>query len=132
MIRAVICPPIRRHTTQATLHGPGERLPSPTHSRRRPNTTTPSPAWLHSSHFPTLSGGSHLPHGARVLYGALWHPLHQGRPPDDLKVNRDIAKAESQIDNLTLPNKHSIYIMPSGNNAWAPDGPSARDNIKQL
>ncbi|QQP38805.1 Hypothetical protein FKW44_009340 [Caligus rogercresseyi] len=69
MIRAVICPPIRRRplfrgggggstcptsthtetehhfnssrrachedTTQATLHGPGERLPSPTHSRRR-------------------------------------------------------------------------------------------------
>ncbi|QQP50488.1 Hypothetical protein FKW44_007518, partial [Caligus rogercresseyi] len=45
----------------------------------------------------------------------------------DLKVDRDIAKAESQIVNLTLPNKHSIYIMPSGNNAWAPDGPSARD-----
>ncbi|QQP54693.1 Hypothetical protein FKW44_007607 [Caligus rogercresseyi] len=22
--------------------------------------------------------------------------------------------------------------MPSGNNAWAPDGPSARDRLKQL
>ncbi|QQP34664.1 Hypothetical protein FKW44_022627 [Caligus rogercresseyi] len=31
-------------TTQATLHGPGERLPSPTHSRRRTKHHHASPA----------------------------------------------------------------------------------------
>ncbi|QQP40375.1 Hypothetical protein FKW44_014393 [Caligus rogercresseyi] len=36
-------------TTQATLHGPGERLPSPTHSRRDQTPPRPRLHWPHSS-----------------------------------------------------------------------------------
>ncbi|QQP58128.1 Hypothetical protein FKW44_003343 [Caligus rogercresseyi] len=113
MRHGVVYPPIR--------HGPlfrGGGGPPALHSLILKQSTISTVAAGHAMK---------IPHKRTCMeLGGDFHP--QGRPPpDNFKVDRDIAKAESQINKLTLPNKHSIYNQPSGNTAWAPDGPSARD-----